>query len=628
MTTGWPQNQNDLRWPYADNDDTGPAGSLRGRLATETDPGIADAPMFGADHPSGPLPIGPMLDPRQSGRSQSGRPQSDRQRGDKQQRGRLGRKSRGGRDEFEPVDGAAGDADYDWIKYLGEAGPAQEADRRQSGGRASGKSAPAPSEPRSPRTAGPSPSGPSSTVPSLPARSGRSPSADSQATRFFDTAETDRTRRVTPADGMPQASASGAAAPVRPDLPSRDRARRDERPEARPAADYRRSDVSRSGPWDQPRQTGTWETGSAWPETARPADSQPFRSPQAAAPSTDAPPSRQRRQQRWTPIEERNDSADSPATFGRSADTDVRRSRSPRPATSVDVATAAILPEHDFEPDLAPAKPDGRGKKAGSRKPARKARRSVGRPAAGRPARAQASAGRAATAPWDVPSTPAPASPAPASPAPARAALTTPRPTAPRPATRPRRGTARRAGRRQVHLVIGAAVVLVLAVAGFLVRGMFAGSGPAHTISTPAKLNAYALQPQLAKSMGAQALRAAIVKKGSGEATHVVDAVYEVSTGPAAKSGPLFILFIGGNLSGSASSFISSFTGLLPGAFVTSAGSLGGQAACVPGYSGHPAECAWADNDTFGLFASPTLSASALGNELRAMRPLVEHVRK
>jgi hypothetical protein len=176
--------------------------------------------------------------------------------------------------------------------------------------------------------------------------------------------------------------------------------------------------------------------------------------------------------------------------------------------------------------------------------------------------------------------------------------------------------------------MLGAVVLLVVAVAAFLVRGMFASSGPAHTVSTPSKLNAYVLQPQLAKSMGAQALRDVIVKKGNGEARRVVDAVYEISSGPAAKSGPLFILFIGGNLSGSASSFISSFTGLLPGAFVTSPGALGGQAACVPGYAGHPAECAWADNDTFGLFASPTLTAAALGNELRAMRPLVEHVRK
>lgn len=176
-------------------------------------------------------------------------------------------------------------------------------------------------------------------------------------------------------------------------------------------------------------------------------------------------------------------------------------------------------------------------------------------------------------------------------------------------------------------LVVGAFVLLIAGAGAYLLRGMF-GGGPAHTVSTPTKLNAYVLQPQLAKSMGAQALGARIVKMGKGEASHVVYGVYEVSTGPAAKSGPLFILFIGGNLSGSASSFISSFTGLLPGATVTNPGGLGGQAACVPGYSGHPAECAWADNDTFGLFASPTLSATALGNELRAMRPLVEHTRK
>jgi hypothetical protein len=87
-------------------------------------------------------------------------------------------------------------------------------------------------------------------------------------------------------------------------------------------------------------------------------------------------------------------------------------------------------------------------------------------------------------------------------------------------------------------------------------------------------------------------------------------------------------LFVGGNLSGSAGSFISSLTGLLDGAFVTSAGSLGGQSACVPSANGDPAECAWADNDTFGFVTSPTLSAAALGNELREIRPLVEHAVK
>ena len=45
----------------------------------------------------------------------------------------------------------------------------------------------------------------------------------------------------------------------------------------------------------------------------------------------------------------------------------------------------------------------------------------------------------------------------------------------------------------------------------------------------------------------------------------------------------------------------------------------------VPGAAGHLTECAWADNDTFGVLASPTLSASALGAELRQMRPALEH---
>jgi hypothetical protein len=152
--------------------------------------------------------------------------------------------------------------------------------------------------------------------------------------------------------------------------------------------------------------------------------------------------------------------------------------------------------------------------------------------------------------------------------------------------------------------------------------------GPGHTIATPAQLFSYAQAPALAQGMGAQALRADIVRKGKGEASHVVDAVYEDNTQTGSKSNPLIILFIGGNLAGSASSFISSFTGMMPGAFVTNAGSLGGQAACVPGTAGRPAECAWADNDTFGLFASPTISASALGAEMRQMRPLVEHRRK
>ena len=151
---------------------------------------------------------------------------------------------------------------------------------------------------------------------------------------------------------------------------------------------------------------------------------------------------------------------------------------------------------------------------------------------------------------------------------------------------------------------------------------------PVHTVTAPSQLLSYAQVPALAKGMNAEALRTEIVKAGKGEASHVVDGVYEARTGPAAKGDPVIILFVGGHLSGSANSFISSFTGLLPGAFVTSAGSMAGQAACVPSYSRHLAECAWADNDTFGFIASPNLSAAALSAQLRQIRPLVEHTVK
>ena len=196
---------------------------------------------------------------------------------------------------------------------------------------------------------------------------------------------------------------------------------------------------------------------------------------------------------------------------------------------------------------------------------------------------------------------------------------------------RTRRGAARRIPRKHIVPLVAVGVAVAAAgAAGVIVThpGLLRASGPAHTIAAPSTLLGYTQAPALAQGMGAPALRADIVRKGNGEASHVVDAVYEDNPQTGSKSNPLIILFIGGNLSGSASSFISSFTGMVPGAFVTSGGSMGGQAACVPGSAGRPAECAWADDDTFGLFASPTLSASALGAEMRSMRPLVEHLRK
>jgi len=163
----------------------------------------------------------------------------------------------------------------------------------------------------------------------------------------------------------------------------------------------------------------------------------------------------------------------------------------------------------------------------------------------------------------------------------------------------------------------GAAVVVVMA--NF-------GGGTPHVLTTPASLGRYVKEPQLATQMHAAALRQQIIQGSAGEVSNVIYAVYEDSTGPAASSGPQIVLFIGGNLKGtSAGSFISTFTGKVPEAETTDAGPLGGVAACVPSLNGRLAECVWADNDTFGVVASQTLSASGLASEMRQARLMIEH---
>ena len=190
---------------------------------------------------------------------------------------------------------------------------------------------------------------------------------------------------------------------------------------------------------------------------------------------------------------------------------------------------------------------------------------------------------------------------------------------------RPKRG-----GRLPVKVfaIAGVAAVVAAGAGAVVVFSKSGGSsGPDHTVTTPAALGSYTQQPRLAVQMRAAALREQIIKESAGEAQNVVYQVYQNGTGASGSSQPQIILFIGGNLSGtSAGSFISTFTAKLPGALTTSPGSLGGAAACVPSVDGRVAECVWADNDTFGVVASQTLSPSGLAAEMRQMRPLVEHV--
>lgn len=178
---------------------------------------------------------------------------------------------------------------------------------------------------------------------------------------------------------------------------------------------------------------------------------------------------------------------------------------------------------------------------------------------------------------------------------------------------------------RRLMIAGGCLIIALVAAAAYLLLGPH----PTHVVSTPPRLGAFAKETSVDNST-ARALRNKIVAGAAGEVKNVVAAVYEQTTGPGTGQGPQIVVFIGGNLTGngSGSGFIGGFMTQLRGSFTTSAGGLGGQAACAPGSNGGPAECAWADNDTFGVVVSATLSAAGLANEMRLMRPQIEHKAK
>jgi hypothetical protein len=154
-------------------------------------------------------------------------------------------------------------------------------------------------------------------------------------------------------------------------------------------------------------------------------------------------------------------------------------------------------------------------------------------------------------------------------------------------------------------------------------------SGPAHTVTAPARLGPYLRRPQLARQMGVAQLEKRIIARSSGQASQLVSAVYQ--DGPTVPGGPApqTLLFIGGKLAGaSADASIKGFDQHFRDAAQTSPGVLGGRAACVPRQpgTGGATVCAWFDNDTFGELISPHMTASALANELRSIRPRVERL--
>ena len=201
------------------------------------------------------------------------------------------------------------------------------------------------------------------------------------------------------------------------------------------------------------------------------------------------------------------------------------------------------------------------------------------------------------------------------------------------------RGTGRRTGRRRgrsndhrLWLALGGVLVTaVAAIVGILKFELPSHSGPVHTMVTPAKIGSYVRTVDMERQTNVSQLRNEVIKMSSGQASDVKSAVYE-SGNSAAGNTEQIVMFIGGHLANAApASSIGSFRQNFANAAVVSAGSLGGQAACVQeaaGTSDAVAMCAWFDNDSFGEIVSPTMNATALAQVMRTMRPSVELVAK
>src|SRR5215469_214473 len=98
MTSGWPQDPQDTRWPYADADNARSGSRAGGRVATDRDRGDRSSGGFGNEHPSGPLPVTSDSDSRSSASLWADHPSAPLPvTRDPQRRGRPGRgKSRDG----------------------------------------------------------------------------------------------------------------------------------------------------------------------------------------------------------------------------------------------------------------------------------------------------------------------------------------------------------------------------------------------------------------------------------------------------------------------------------------------------------------------------------------------------
>jgi hypothetical protein len=189
----------------------------------------------------------------------------------------------------------------------------------------------------------------------------------------------------------------------------------------------------------------------------------------------------------------------------------------------------------------------------------------------------------------------------------------------------------RRGGSNDHRLWLGLGGVIVVAAAAIVgvIKFEFPShSGPAHSMTTPAKIGAFARTVDLEHQADVAALKQKVINMSSGQASHVVSAVYESGKASAGNNAQI-IMFIGGHLANAdPAASITSFTQQFRGAKVVTAGALGGKAACVQDGTGSSsvAMCAWFDNDSFGEVVSPTMNATALANAMQTVRPSVEQV--
>ena len=198
-----------------------------------------------------------------------------------------------------------------------------------------------------------------------------------------------------------------------------------------------------------------------------------------------------------------------------------------------------------------------------------------------------------------------------------------------------RRAIGRRRGGSNDHrlwIALGGVLIAAAAAITGIIKFEFPShSGPVHSMEVANKIGTYARTVDLEKETHLGALRSEVIKMSAGQASDVVSAVYE--SGDSAAGGTTqIIMFIGGHLANAdPAASIASFTHNYPGAFVVSAGSLGGEAACVESKSGTSNSvgmCAWFDDDSFGELVSPTMTATQLSHEMLTIRTAVEHVVK